>query len=609
METIEKYMENSAHVLDLHSQMQSCDAVLARMQEMLLGFQADLGGISEEIRNLQDQSYSMSVKLKNRRAAEEKLHKFIHNCSPDPELAESIATPSVNEDFLKAVINLSNKFRYLQQSTPANDGSSLGVIPRDTFAGSALIPELEKLKVRAVAKSKEYFVSQIALLRKPKTNVQMLQQLSLVRYAPLLHFLQEEVPFAAEDIRSLYVDTMGKTVLNLFKNYQAQLTRLADAVGNSKAEVIAIEESKLKSVFTNKVDLTKRQDPFSLGDRHKVLDDIEAEPILVHVANAEGRKFPYEVILRSVLKHLIDAATNEFLFIFDFFQSNTRETFNKIFGRTLSLVIENLENYLLNCYDMVGLLLMIKITNLQRLVMQRRRMPVLDAFFDRLSMLLWPRFKHVFQLNASSVKACNPKRLGAIELAPHYVSKRYAELVTTILYLQSGSGGGATSDLMGVGGGGENMLYHDLQALRSDMVALLERMTEQFARPKDKRVFFINNVDQILLVMQERGIIDEETQKLEDVQLQQRELYAEEELKETFPRLISFVLQTEMALNESSEAADSAGSLSLDERIVETLVREFAASWRQGVEKINDDVIASFANFRSGMEILKQVAH
>lgn len=35
------------------AQIQGCDAILARMQEMLLGFQADLGGISDEIKHLQ----------------------------------------------------------------------------------------------------------------------------------------------------------------------------------------------------------------------------------------------------------------------------------------------------------------------------------------------------------------------------------------------------------------------------------------------------------------------------------------------------------------------------------------------------------------------------
>lgn len=37
------------------TQIQGCDAILARMQEMLLGFQADLGGISDEIKHLQVQ--------------------------------------------------------------------------------------------------------------------------------------------------------------------------------------------------------------------------------------------------------------------------------------------------------------------------------------------------------------------------------------------------------------------------------------------------------------------------------------------------------------------------------------------------------------------------
>ena len=125
---------------------------------------------------------------------------------------------------------------------------------------------------------------------------------------------------------------------------------------------------------------------------------IEWEPILVHVAHAEGQRFPYEVILRSVLKHLVDAASNEFLFLCDFFKTQPKDTFNRyiytmhyctilysailtihypllyhtyylntttlcerIFGRTMSLVLESIENYLLSCADVVGLLIMIKV--------------------------------------------------------------------------------------------------------------------------------------------------------------------------------------------------------------------------------------------------------
>lgn len=45
----------------------------------------------------------------------------------------------------------------------------------------------------------------------------------------------------------------------------------------------------------------------------------------------------------------------------------------------------------------------------------------------------------------------------------------------------------------------------------------------------------------------------------------------------------------------------------LDEAAVEGLVREFAASWKSGIEAINQDVLSFFSNVRNGMEILKQV--
>lgn len=156
---------------------------------------------------------------------------------------------------------------------------------------------------------------------------------------------------------------MGKTIFNLFKNYYNQLMKLEE-VKADRNDLIAIEEQAVRSMFTQKVfksislllfftlsfsstkvNLSKRSDAFTLGERDKILDQvclfltiflsiffffqIESEPILVHVATAESLKFSYEVLLRSVVKHLSDAATSEFLFIIDFFKTNSQDTFNK----------------------------------------------------------------------------------------------------------------------------------------------------------------------------------------------------------------------------------------------------------------------------------------
>eukprot|EP01041_Mallomonas_annulata_P001396 gene1396-2688_t len=486
-DSILQYMENSQQVTELHKQMQDCDAVLARMQEMLQGFQSDLGGISEEIKHLQDESLSMSIRLKNRRAAEEKLNKFLENTSITPDLAATIAAGLVNEPYLEAVVELSRKLKYMEQTSIPKDGSSADLLPAGTYAGRALLPDLEKLKSRALSKIKEYFTIQFNALRKAKTNVQMLQQTALVKYSQLLQFLQQEAPPIAEDLR----------------NYHDKLMKLETTVA-SKQDLVAVEDAALRSMFTHKVDLSKRCDAFALAERDRILDQVEGEPILVHVATAEAQRYTFEMLLRSEIKHLSDSATNEFLFIIDFFGTNPRDTFNKIFVRTLSLILENLENYLLNCYDAIGLLLMIKVTHSQRMVMQRRRIPVLDPFFDRVSMLLWPRFKYVCDMNIKSLKTAVPRKLGLVDTSPHYVARRYAELVSSILTLHGGS------DSLGVGGGGEHMLVQTVQQLRLDVVVLLEKLGGTLIQSKDKKVFFINNLDQILSVFQERRIISEE---------------------------------------------------------------------------------------------------
>jgi vacuolar protein sorting-associated protein 52 len=250
--------------------------------------------------------------------------------------------------------------------------------------------------------------------------------------------------------------------------------------------------------------------------------------------------------------------------------------------------------------------------------MQRRRIPVLDPMFDRISMLLWPRFKQIFDLNIRSLKLRIPnvKKLGAFDLGPHYTSKRYAEFVSSIILLHIthpsistpvDAVGKDDNSMVGLSGG-ELMIQQDLQLLRVEFINFLERMATCFGSFKDQRVFFINNYDSILIIFQERGILSDEMQRFENLLMAQRELFAEEEIKTFFPKLVAFVLQSEQIFADA--AASGLGEtpkIVLDEVICEALVRDFAANWKIGIQQINDEVLKYFASFRNGMEILKQV--
>ena len=55
-------------------------------------------------------------------------------------------------------------------------------------------------------------------------------------------------------------------------------------------------------------------------------------------------------------------------------------------------------------------------------------------------------------------------------------------------------------------------------------------------------------------------------------------------------------------------AASSSNSPGADPAM-ESLVKEFSANWKLGIQQINDEVLFFFANSSSAMEILKQVTY
>jgi hypothetical protein len=219
--------------------------------------------------------------------------------------------------------------------------------------------------------------------------------------------------------------------------------------------------------------------------------------------------------------------------------------------------------------------------------MQRRRVPVLDSFFDRVNMLLWPRLKLVLDAHLKSVEAAS--KLGAASTSCHPATKRFAEFTASILALHGGM------ESLGIAGGGEEMLLKDLTKLRLSFLALLRRLAEALPASKQRLVFQINNCDAVLAVFGARGVVGDESARFEELLATHRGLFVEEELLGGFGALIAFVQQAEAQGEEGDPA------------VVESLVRDFAGTWKGGIEAIYQSVIESFGNFRNGMEILKQV--
>lgn len=343
-----EYEGCTGQFVDMAAQLQSCDVVLGRMQEMLLGFQADLSEISRDMSSLQDTSKRLQSQLQHRQAVEMPLAHVLQELEISDELINGIDAGEVNDVYLDYLAELHGKLQYVAH--PHVDGQPIG---QEMRAVTDLSPELDALKDRALGKIKEYLKIKIEALKKPDTNVKRQQETGLLKSKYLMTFLVEHAPQVGEEIRLIYVQTMSTVLSGVFRDYHTGLMKLVEETGR-KGEWIAVDEQSVRSVFTSKVDLSKRSDAFALGKRGKVLESMAERPIVLFVAEQERTQYPFEQLFRSLQQHLMDSATHEYFFIFDFFQKNPRDIFMQIYAKTLSLCLENLENYLFRCYDAIG---------------------------------------------------------------------------------------------------------------------------------------------------------------------------------------------------------------------------------------------------------------
>ena len=665
---IQVYRERTPEIRAMHSDLEECQSVLLSLQEMLLGFQADLGGLSVEIRNLQEKSRTLDVQLRNRKRAKEGLEQFLTKIVVSPSLVDVLTNgPVIHPQYLQAIHELEQIYRHAHDSTP--QPWACDAPPNQTQAGRELDESLTVLRNTAVTRIRQGFLQQMSLLSMSngqQTNIRMLQVHGLLKYAALQDFLQQASPIIAQELFSVYVERMSKTLATLFQTYQAQLLQL-DVTRRTvtRLDVIAVSDAVLQGRTASGTQQSKRSPVFQLGSRAteclpNALEDEEQDdganegerqgrdsgayvsaseqPIIAHVALMEQKQYHYERLFRSLMSHLCEAVTNEHIFCRQFFK---RDGFTPLFQSTLSILLEQLENYLFTCYDALCLLLMIKVTHAFKRQMRHRKIHSLDPYFDQITRLLWPRLKTVMDQNLKSLQTATPSQLGAVEdnWHPHFVSRRMAEFccsVLTILHRKSlslTSGGKRhhqhekdkssamtpprntsnpvaspgfltpNPDDAGKASAGDKLL-EDLDEMTQEYWSLLQRLADVQTSHTKRVVFLINNLDVVVSTFQDRRVVGKEFNFFVEKLMEQREVFVEEELLATgFSKLIAFCQQTEahIAATPKGEAYD------VNIEVVESLVLGFASSWRTNMELINRNVLSYFSNFRNGMEILKQV--
>ncbi|KAG8384075.1 hypothetical protein BUALT_Bualt04G0080300 [Buddleja alternifolia] len=585
LDSIEDYVKESDNLVSLHDQIHDCDTILSQMEKLLSGFQAEIGSISSDIKILQEKSMDMGLKLKNRKAAESKLARFVEDIIVPPRMIDIIVDGEVNEEFMRTLEILSKKLKFVEVDAMVKTSKALNDVQ----------PELEKLRQKAVAKVFDFIVQKLNALRKPKTNVQILQQSVLLKYKYVILFLKEHGKEIYLEVRAAYIDTMNKLLAVLqvlsskIRAYIQALEKLQLDIATS-SDLIGVDTRSTSLFLRGREPLKNRSAVFALGERINILKDavkeIDESALIPHIAEASSKKYPYEVLFRSLHKLLMDTAASEYLFCDEFFGEESM--FYDIFAGPFSVIDEHLNTILPNCFDAIGLMLMIRIIYQHQLIMSRRRIPCLDSYLDKVNISLWPRFKMVFDMHLSSLRNANIRTLWEDDVHPHYVMRRYAEFTASLIQLNVDYGDG--------------QLELNLERLRMAIDDLLVKLAKLFQKPKLQTVFLINNYDMTIAVLKEAGAEGGKIpMHFEELLKNNTAIYVEELLVEHFSDLIKFVKTRACTCDDSSSGSERPMTVAE----VEPIVKDFASRWKAAIELMHNDVITSFSNFLCGMEILR----
>ncbi|XP_048472593.1 vacuolar protein sorting-associated protein 52 homolog isoform X3 [Rhincodon typus] len=476
--SIKDYIKESRNIASLHNQITACDTILERMEQMLSMFQCDLSSISSEIQTLQEQSITMNIKLKNRQSVRSELSQLVDELViPNSMITTVLETSVTEQQFLEQLHELNNKINYVKEQSF-----------KETLACSDVQDTLDRLKIKAVSKIREYILQKIYSFRKPMTNYQVPQN-ALLKYRFFYQFLLANERHVAKEIRDEYVDTMSKIYFSYFKSYTNRLMKVQYEEVADKDDLMGVEDTAKKGFFS-KPSLKNRNTIFTLGNRGNVISSSELEaPIIVpHAAQ----------------------------------KSDTRK---------------HVHTYIADCFDSIAIFLSIHIILRFKTIMAKRNVPAVDKYWETLLEILWPRFEYILELNIQSIRNTDPQKLGALDTRPHYVTRRYAEFSSAIVSINETHPNEKTHSLLG--------------QLQVEVENFVLRMAAEFASRREQLIFLINNYDMMLGVLMERAADDsKEVESFQQLLTARTQEFIEEILSPPFGGMIAFVKEAEVLIEK-----------------------------------------------------------
>jgi hypothetical protein len=585
------YLKVENDAIELSKQIDTSDGILDELENILLSFKDHLGNIKNEMTFLQEKSLNMNISLNNRRNLQKSLEKFIDSVLLEPQLIYDICNKNIDEHYVEHIRELNEKLEYIKN----NNLEGYSTVKE-------LEPELTKLKNKACQRVRAFIIQQLERLKKPMTNIPIIQENELLRYSVFMEFLKNNYIQVFIEILNMYFELMGKIIFKKFKAYVQEVSKLCVDLYTKNDLLISENPQNMRNAVTVRAEgmWNDHRSIFSTMRRESIIDDASDSYIIPHTAVQHNHKFLLESVFRSINKLLIDTVTSEYKFVTEFFTlkpDKSKQVFGKIFEETFDFLIEYFKGAFGNTNDIYSIMLISQINAENQKIFESKGFIILDHYFAQISQFLWPHFEHLFEHQMQSLKNTSVKSYKNIERT-YGMKPVLLRLTDFILSLYK----------INRKGNENHMVRMRILQLKNNIMDLLRKSAKETSNELESTTYFIMALDSLYtdFVANNSVVLEEDVRSVEKELTASIEKMVDLSLIENFQSLVEFVKKSggefksgggemEIAMKEA-EKSISTNKGEVNTTLIKTINAEFKEQWNRRVEAFKDKCNKLFGN-------------
>lgn len=438
------------------------DNIIPPLKEYLNEFKNTLNEHTRDLDNIREKSTYLKTLLEYNSDKLKNISPLVNDLIIPPEVIQDILHGKIDQSWQENIDFIMDKQEIYKKY---KDQGFDGLKPKDF---NDLCDILDVLKLVILERSKKYIVFKIKSLRSNTPVPSQKLQYELMNVNKIFQFMVENNLSMALELRQAYAYTMKWYYSAYFGRYIRSLTILSfknidnhyvlgnglsispPGYANTNNSGYSFSSYLMPtSLSTATVSDDSINQYFQVERRLDLLTKEDNTVMVSQIAEHNQRENYLEIGFKNLNLAILDNCAAEFKFLSTFFKTNHNSegelngVLEQIFQPTFNQAIEYTKQLIQNTFDIFGILISIRITNLlQYSIIQKSLPSAIDDFFSVQLITLWPKFQQLIDIQCQNIRKLNitvrpGKNTGVADIlsSPHELTVQFGKMIFSLLTL------------------------------------------------------------------------------------------------------------------------------------------------------------------------------